>query len=83
MVCGLDVWHEKDSNCQSVAGFVATYNRSATKYWSKAVVQPNMGQESVSEIKFIMVKALANFNKMNGSLPERIIIFRDGVHSNT
>ena len=38
MVCGLDVFHETKTLCKSVVGFVATYNRSATKYWSKSVV---------------------------------------------
>jgi aubergine len=52
MVCGLDVWHDTSaSGCPSVAGFVATYNRSATKYWSKAVVQQHVGQEACSELK--------------------------------
>jgi aubergine-like protein len=38
MICGLDAFHETKTRCKSVIGFVASYNRSATKYWSKSVV---------------------------------------------
>jgi hypothetical protein len=46
MVCGMDSFHDTKTNCKSVLGFVSTYNRSATKYWSKAIIQSEMGQET-------------------------------------
>ena len=39
MICGLDSFHDVKGNCKSVLGFVSTYNRSATKYWSKSIIQ--------------------------------------------
>jgi len=79
MICGMDAFHETKTNCQSVIGFVSTYNRSATKYWSKAVVQPEIGQEMCLSLKMLMSKALSQFRQMNGTYPERVVLYRDGV----
>jgi aubergine len=38
MVCGLDVYHATHLGRKSVAGFCASFNNSATKYWSKSIV---------------------------------------------
>jgi len=79
MICGLDVFHETKTKCKSVVGFVSTYNRSATKYWSSTIVQPVIGQEVCTELQTLMKKALQNFKSMNGTYPERVVMFRDGV----
>ena len=79
MICGMDAFHETKSKCKSVIGFVATYNRTATKYWSKAVIQDQIGQETCFSLKYLMIKALKNFRQMNGSYPERVVLYRDGV----
>ena len=34
MVCGMKTYHENKEGILSVFGFVATYNKTATKYWS-------------------------------------------------
>lgn len=79
MLCGLDVFHETATKCKSVVGFVATYNRSSTKYWSRSCVQPAIGQEICCQLKDLMTRALLNFKAMNGCFPERVVFYRDGV----
>ena len=58
MICGMDAFHETKTKCKSVIGFVATYNRSATKYWSKSVVQNEIGQETCFNLAMLMGRAL-------------------------
>ncbi len=37
------------------------------------------GQELADNLKVAMTSALHNYHKINGVLPDRIIIYRDGV----
>jgi hypothetical protein len=39
MICAINQFHNEKLKCKSVLGFVASYNKSATKYWSKSVIQ--------------------------------------------
>lgn len=77
MVIGIDVCH---SGKKSVVGFVATTNASCTSAYSDIIIQPK-GQELVKkELDKCLVNALGTFKKRNGGeLPNKIIIFRDGV----
>ena len=38
MICGLNVFHETQDCELSVMGLVASYNRTATKYWTATQV---------------------------------------------
>ena len=38
MICAINAFHDPKANCKSVIGFVASYNRSATKFFSKSIV---------------------------------------------
>ena len=38
MVCGLAVHHDSEDGMISVAGLVASYNKTCTKYWSSSKV---------------------------------------------
>ena len=37
------------------------------------------GQELADNLKKCMTNALKQFHKVNGALPERIVVYRDGV----
>ena len=37
------------------------------------------GQELADNLKKCMTNALRQFHKVNGALPERIVVYRDGV----
>lgn len=58
---------------------VATLDRGMTRYFS--AVTPHRDNEELSnEFSLNMVKALRKYSEMNnGSLPARIVIYRDGV----
>lgn len=77
MIVGLDSFEQPEM--PSVLGFVATYNRSATKYWAKSVVQEQVGEEVCLQMTTLMVKALQNFKASNGKFPQRVIVFRHGI----
>ncbi|XP_032519044.2 piwi-like protein Ago3 [Danaus plexippus] len=78
MVVGIDSYHDASRKKRSVCAFVASYNQSMTHWYSKAVFQER-GQEIVDSLKSCLVDALKHYLRINGRLPDRIIIYRDGV----
>eukprot|EP00731_Ephydatia_muelleri_P025692 Em0017g775a len=78
MVVGIDVYHDKSYGNKSIAGFVASTNPSFTRWYSRTAMQ-EQSQELIHELKLCMQAALKKYNEVNQSLPERIIVFRDGV----
>ncbi|CAB3233985.1 unnamed protein product [Arctia plantaginis] len=78
MVIGIDAHHDASRKKKSVCGFVASYNQSMTHWYSRAVFQER-GQEIADSLKACLVDALKHYIKTNGKLPDRIIIYRDGV----
>ena len=78
MVCGIDVYHDPSRKSPSVGGFVASMNKTCTRWYSRVAHQMS-GQELVDSLKLTFVAALRKYHDVNHSLPERIVIFRDGV----
>ncbi|CDW87091.1 macronuclear development protein 1 [Stylonychia lemnae] len=78
MICGMDVYHMTSMGKRSVLGFCSSYNNSATKYWSKTVIQDS-GVEVSHNLQVLIEKALRKFQKVAGIFPEKIIFYRDGV----
>ncbi|XP_023936797.2 piwi-like protein Ago3 [Bicyclus anynana] len=78
MVVGIDSYHEGQMKKNSVFAFVASYNMSMTNWYSKVMFQEK-GQEIGDCAKFCVVEALKHYLRVNGVLPQRIIIYRDGV----
>ncbi|XP_038222567.1 piwi-like protein Ago3 [Zerene cesonia] len=78
MVIGIDSYHDPARKRRSVCSFVASYNQSMTHWYSRAVFQER-GQEIVDKLKACLVDSLKHFLRVNGRLPERIIMYRDGV----
>ncbi|KAL5278937.1 PIWIL2 family protein [Megaselia abdita] len=78
MICGVDTFHEAGNRGNSVAGFVASLNGAYTKWYSKSVIQ-NKKEELVNGLCTSLHMALMTYKKMNDKLPDKIIIFRDGV----
>ena len=78
MVLGIDCYHDTAQKGRSVAAFISTTNDSLTRFHSRVAFQ-HMGQELLDAIKTCMTSALRNYLKLNGYLPERIILYRDGV----
>ncbi|XP_020631825.1 piwi-like protein 1 isoform X2 [Orbicella faveolata] len=78
MVIGIDCYHDSSTKGRSVGGFVASMNKTLTKYYSKVSFQ-HTGMELIDQLKTNMTAALRRYHEVNGDLPERIIIYRDGV----
>ena len=78
MVIGIDVYHDSLQKGTSVAGFIASTNDSMTKYFSRCLFQRS-GQEIVDGLKVLFPDALRKYHELNQTLPDRIIVFRDGV----
>ncbi|XP_049625397.1 piwi-like protein 2 [Suncus etruscus] len=78
MVIGMDVYHDPSRGMRSVLGFVASINLTLTKWYSRVVFQmPH--QEIVDSLKLCLVGALKKFYEVNHCLPEKIVVYRDGV----
>lgn len=83
MIIGIDVSHSTSSGRPSVAGLVASMDEHFTQYGAITSIQPPL-KEIIEEIDPMIEKALQNFFvfwKKRGQpvLPQRIIIYRDGV----
>lgn len=79
MVCGMDVFHSTSLGKKSVLALTASLNTSATKYFSTCVVQGELGEEAAKSLNEGMTKSLEAFKKANGTYPERMLFYRDGV----
>ncbi|XP_072834982.2 piwi-like protein 2 [Pogona vitticeps] len=78
MLIGMDVYHDASRGKQSVVGFVASINQTLTKWYSRVVFQIPQ-QEIVDSLKVCLVGALQKFHEVNHSLPEKIVVYRDGT----
>ena len=79
MICGLDVFHEQESCQLSCLGFVASYNKTCTKFWPAHQLMPSQGEEVSTLLKSHVLEALRHFYEANGAYPERVILFRDSI----
>ncbi|XP_077325966.1 piwi-like protein 2 isoform X2 [Lithobates pipiens] len=78
MVVGMDVYHDASRGLRSVTGFVASTNHCLTQWYSRVVFQlPH--QEIVDGLKLCLVAALQKYHEVNHVLPEKIVVYRDGV----
>ncbi|CAF0730721.1 unnamed protein product [Adineta steineri] len=78
MIIGIDSYHDKKRKQVSIAAFVATTNPQCTSYYSRIIMQTTT-QELVDGISVCIRDALKAFFLQNNSMPERIVIYRDGV----
>uniref|UniRef100_A0A3Q2XBS9 Piwi-like RNA-mediated gene silencing 2 n=1 Tax=Hippocampus comes TaxID=109280 RepID=A0A3Q2XBS9_HIPCM len=63
---------------QSVMGFVASINSSITRWYSRVTFQgPN--EELINGFTVCLLDALHKYHEVNHYLPERIVVYRDGV----
>jgi len=78
MVIGYDTYHDSLHKGQSVGAVVATVNSTFTKYVSMAEFHSSP-TEMTDRMCPSIAKALRRYGELNGCLPERIIMYRDGV----
>lgn len=63
MVVGIDVYHDASHGGRSVGGFVASTNRSLTRWYSRVCFQ-TPGQELVDGLKMCLTSALKKFHEV-------------------
>jgi aubergine-like protein len=78
MVVGIDCYHDSSKKGQSVGAFVASFNKTLTRYYSRCALQSNM-QELMDSLNTFMTDALKYYRRVNGRLPATIVVYRDGV----
>lgn len=78
MIVGIDVYHKIEKGFKSIAGFVSSLNQDQTRWYSKVCFQM-VGQELADTFKATFMCALKKYNEVNGFLPDKIFVFRDGV----
>ncbi|VVC30372.1 Ribonuclease H-like domain,Piwi domain,PAZ domain [Cinara cedri] len=79
MIVGIDVYHEKGKQLSSVVGIVASMDKTYTEWCSMAAMQKSTHQELLNSIQDAFHKAADLFKSKNGVLPDKIVIYRDGV----
>lgn len=82
MVIGIDATHRVGRNNDSVLGFCATLDRNMCKFYTDSLVQENQPKIRPMDVYFkgldkLFQTAFLEFKKVNGVVPERIIIYRD------
>lgn len=78
MIVGFDVCHSGRSKGGSFGAMVATMDREFTRYFS--CVQPHDGKvELCSYIGAMLLKAVVRYRENNQNVPEKIIMYRDGI----
>ncbi|XP_060091172.1 piwi-like protein 4 [Heteronotia binoei] len=78
MVVGIDVNKDAINKGTSVVGFVASTNIKLSRWFSRCVLQKS-GTNMADCLKICMEGALNQWQKCNGQLPTRVIVYRDGV----
>lgn len=78
MIVGIDVYHDTIDRKKSCLAFVASMNEFTSTWWSQTFFQNSL-EEIGQKMNNCMVTALKRFHSINGYVPQRIIIYRDGV----
>ncbi|XP_056135759.1 piwi-like protein 2 [Lampris incognitus] len=78
MVVGVDVHHDAKRKTQSVMGFVASLNSSLTQWYSRVNFQI-ANEEIINGFQVCLLAALQKYYEVNHYLPEKIVVYRDGV----
>ena len=67
MVIGIDVYHDASRGGRSVGGFVASMNKSLTRWFSRVCFQ-SPGQELIDGLKMALTASLKKFHEVSSSL---------------
>ncbi|CAG7711633.1 unnamed protein product [Allacma fusca] len=78
MFVGMDVWHGSNNEVFSVGGLIFSLDTNLLKIYSAAVLH-EWRQEIFNSIRDHFVLALKAFVEENKQLPDRVMIYRDGV----
>ncbi|THU80085.1 Piwi-domain-containing protein [Dendrothele bispora CBS 962.96] len=79
MVIGADVGHPSPGSIRpSVASIVYSCDKHATQYSAISGIQ-DPRQEGISDMRRMVYRAVDSWGAMNRTIPQRILVFRDGL----
>ncbi|CAG0893792.1 unnamed protein product [Darwinula stevensoni] len=78
MICGIDSYHDAARKGKSIGALVASLNKQVTR-WHSTACEQDRGQELIDQLRTGFMNALLEYRKINQALPDRVIIYRDGV----
>jgi len=78
MVIGIDTYHDSSDKKKSCGAFIASTNQHLTKYYSRVAIHMS-SEELQRSLTISMQSALTKYHELNKELPDRIIVYRDGV----
>lgn len=78
MVCGYDTYHDTTNRGRSYGAFVASTNAAFSTWFSKINRHERL-EELSTNLSEDLADAITNYKAKNGSVPSKIILFRDGV----
>ncbi|CAF4516839.1 unnamed protein product [Rotaria socialis] len=79
MFIGIDTNRDSQSRSSQMVGFVASINPTCTRYYPR-VIEQRSTNDFISGLKSCMQNALQKYHHINGVLPAKIIVYRDGVN---
>ena len=81
MVIGIDVYHDASRGGRSVGGFVASMNKSLTRWYSRVCFQ-SPGQELIDGLKMALTASLRKFHEV-GSVQGSVLLVAPNHKHNT
>lgn len=78
MVIGIDVYHDTVDRKKSCVGVVASMNETTSSWWSQTFFQHSLEEISV-KLGQVVAQAMRKYHMLNGFVPQKVIIYRDGV----
>lgn len=83
MTIGFDVSHDTNDKSKSYGAFVASMDLKRKVSFFSTVSEHRNGEECSNNIGVHMQKALMAWREENGTLPERVLFYRDGKLNKT
>ncbi|KAI1284926.1 Piwi-like protein 1 [Halotydeus destructor] len=78
MIVGYDTYHDSSQKNKSAGAFVCTLNPEQSKYYSRVSYHTSTDEMS-AHFANNLTNGLQEYYKINKVLPDRVIIYRDGV----
>lgn len=79
MTVGLDISRDSKNRNNTYAALVATMDLKQNVSFFSTVTSHSTGESLSNDLNMSMTKALKHFHDLHGTLPARILIYRDGV----
>ncbi|XP_074601873.1 piwi-like protein 1 [Brevipalpus obovatus] len=78
MIVGYDCYHDSAKKGSSVGAFVCSLNQSATRWYSRCSYHQSR-EEMSGNFAMHLTNGLKEYESLNGKLPDRLVVYRDGV----